>query len=667
VRELAAKFHIHAVAVTSASAGKLERDLPQSERIFDIHPFTVVSLDYVKSDRRRDDFLRACPDFVMIDEAHACAGAGRGMQQRHQLLAGLAKKPERHMVFLTATPHSGDRDAFARLLGLIDPAFANIAEATDAAHRVLREKLAAHFVQRRRVDIEAWKEKRLFPRHEVSERTYRLTGEFQRFFEDVLDYCAEVTERAGSDERRRRLAFWGTLALMRCVGSSPAAALRALYTRASLDVDPAEEEAIHDRVFDGGEVTGLPDDDAEPAGAIEDPRLKSLIDQAHKLATDPKRDPKLKLLANEIVNLVGENFSPIVFCRFIATAHAVAERLRAVPALKEVTIGVVTGELPSEDRIARVEQLAEANKRVLVATDCLSEGVNLQEAFDAVVHYDLSWNPTRHQQREGRVDRFGQPNVKVRSLLLYGENNPVDGAVLNVILRKAEAIRRDTGVPVPLPDDERSMTEALMQAVLLRRSETHQLLLDFEQAPAAREIDRAWRDAAEREKKNRTIFAQRQLKPEEVEPEWGKARALLGGPTETRRFVERALKRLRAPLQPIGKAFKAPLSSLVPMTLRERLEEEGIVGTVRVEFGDAPGAGRLHLHRAHPLVGLIAEALGRSRSCRSSDAAALRRVADSGGLRGDDPRLATNPSPFGDQPSGKATLAASRRGSPRRF
>ena len=53
--------------------------------------------------------------------------------------------------------------------------------------------------------------------------------------------------------------------------------------------------------------------------------------------------------------------------------------------------------------------MAEAEQRILVATDCLSEGINLQSLFDAVVHYDLSWNPTRHQQREGRVDRFGQP------------------------------------------------------------------------------------------------------------------------------------------------------------------------------------------------------------------------------------------------------------------
>jgi hypothetical protein len=153
------------------------------------------------------------------------------------------------------------------------------------------------------------------------------------------------------------------------------------------------------------------------------------------------------------------------------------------------------------------------------------------------------------------------------------------------------------------------MTEALMQAVLLRRRETRQLSMDFSETPAAREIDRAWRDAADREKKNRTIFAQRQVKPDEVEPEWAKAKELLGGPIQTRRFVERALKRLRAPLEPVGHAFKTPLSNLVPFTLRERLQEDGIEGTVRVQFGDAPGAGRLHLTRAHPLVGLIADAL----------------------------------------------------------
>jgi superfamily II DNA or RNA helicase len=610
VTELDFRFQIQAVAVTSASASRLERDLAPSERIFDVHPFTVVSLDYVKSERRRADFLRACPNFVIVDEAHACASAGKVHIQRYALLSGLAAEPDRHLILLTATPHSGDREAFARLLGLVDPAFGGIADASEADRRGLRERLAAHFVQRRRVDIEGWREKGLFPKHETLEpdRTYRLTGDFQGFFENVLDYCTEVTERAGTDERRRRLAFWGTLALMRCVGSSPAAALRALLTRADLDADPSDDETIRARLLDG-DAEDLSEDDAEPPAAIDDPKLNSLIEQAKGLIEAPKRDPKLKLLTDEVAELVREQFNPVVFCRYIATADWVAAELRKLPALKDISIQVVNGDLPPADRRALVAELAKAERRLLVATDCLSEGINLQESFDAVVHYDMSWNPTRHQQREGRVDRFGQPSKIVRSVLIYGENNPVDGAVLNVILRKAEAIRRDTGVPVPLPDDERRMTEALMQAVLLRRAKTPQLAFDFSEEPSAKEIDRRWRDAADREKKNRTLFAQRQLKPEEVEPEWQKVRGLLGGQKETRRFVERALARLRAPLETAGKAFKVNLSGLAAPTLRDRLAEEGLEKTVRVHFGDAPGAGRLYLQRAHPLVGLVAEAM----------------------------------------------------------
>ena len=56
---------------------------------------------------------------------------------------------------------------------------------------------------------------------------------------------------------------------------------------------------------------------------------------------------------------------------------------------------------------------------VLVCTDCLSEGINLKQSFDAVLHYDLAWNPTRHEQREGRVDRFGQVKPEIRVVTYY--------------------------------------------------------------------------------------------------------------------------------------------------------------------------------------------------------------------------------------------------------
>src|SRR3954471_15222133 len=108
----------------------------------------------------------------------------------------------------------------------------------------------------------------------------------------------------------------------------------------------------------------------------------------------------------------------------------------------------MTGELPPEEHRRRIEALTEASIErtpVLVATDCLSEGINLQHLFTAVVHYDLAWNPTRHEQREGRVDRFGQQAAEVRCSMLWGQDNPVDGFVLNVILRKGETIQKELG------------------------------------------------------------------------------------------------------------------------------------------------------------------------------------------------------------------------------
>src|SRR5690606_37532522 len=134
VNELKFRFGIDAVPVTAGSAARLERSLPVSQSLFEAHPFTVVSLDYIKAERRREGFARACPDFVIVDEAHACTGTGAGKQQRFHLLATLAKDPSRRLILLTATPHSGDEEAFGRLLSLIDPEFASL-DFDDAKYR----------------------------------------------------------------------------------------------------------------------------------------------------------------------------------------------------------------------------------------------------------------------------------------------------------------------------------------------------------------------------------------------------------------------------------------------------------------------------------------------------------------------------------------------------
>jgi len=609
IAELDTKFSIAATPVTAANAARLERDLPNTVSVFEAHPYTVVSLDFIKSKLRLDDFLRACPEMVVVDEVHAAVTGTGSRHHRFELLSKLAAKQDRHLVLLTATPHSGNEDAFQNLLGLLHPDFVKLGGSDTEAHRALRERLAAYFIQRRRADIDAWREPGLFPQREVSELKYRLSGDFENFYGAVVAYCAEIVEAEEGDQRQR-LAFWGMLALMRCVGSSPAAAARALRTRALLEADSAEADLIAARALDDEDVA---EDDVEPGAAVDDSRLAGLIAQAEALAANASRDPKLNVLKKAITELLKDGFSPVVFCRYIATAESVGAVLAKT--FKDYTVEVITGALPSEERENRVEALGEHEKRILVATDCLSEGVNLQMSFDAVIHYDLSWNPTRQQQREGRVDRFGQTKPIVRAVLIYGENNPVDGAVLEVILRKARAIEKRTGVRVPMPDDTGSLTKALMSAVLLRAKNTGQLSLDFTAGDLepAKEIDLAWENASEREKKARTIFAQHSLKPEDVAPEWDATRRALGGFPDAERFVSRALMRLNAALVPQSKGgYAAPLH-LVPDALKERFQAEGLLEEIanppllKIAFEARPRAGFVSVHRAHPLPGILAE------------------------------------------------------------
>jgi superfamily II DNA or RNA helicase len=595
--ELKSKFDLDAVAVTASSAERLERSLAASQSLFEVHPYTVVSLDYIKAEKRRDSFARACPQFVIVDEAHACVGTHMSRQLRFDLLKTLSADDQRHLLLLTATPHSGDEDAFGRLLGLIHAEFSSGSLETDADRR----RLARHFVQRRRIDITGreWGEERSFPKHDTTDQPYNLTPEHKAFHEAVLDYCLGVVEGAGTDRYRQRLAFWSTLALMRCVGSSPLAALNALRTRLS-DLD-----VLQDQVCDEDEAEGL---DVEPASVItEDAPLRSLIQQAEHLtkASDPKLDATIKQLRP----LIQEKANTIVFCRFIATADHVAAGLRK--AFPKVRVEVVTGVLTPEDRRVRVESMADSEPRILVATDCLSEGINLQHLFDVVVHYDLSWNPTRHQQREGRVDRFGQNSKLVRSILLFSPDSAIDGAVLEVILRKAEAIRNATGVTVPLPEERRAVAGALMNAVLLRRGRADQLALDFgaELAVDSAAIEARWRDAAEGERRSRARFAQNTIRPEEVAPEWQRWRSLLGGPTEVQRFLERAMSRLNAPLENGHRDTMLAHLDALPPALRERLAGRGLEGTHRFVFEEPAPAGADVVVRSHPMTALVADYL----------------------------------------------------------
>lgn len=617
-KELASKFHIEAELILSSTIQRLERDLPLGVSVFDRHPFVIVSTDFIKGKGRRDDFAHKCPEFVIVDEAHACSpagGKGAGRQLRYELIRQITQRPDRHVILVTATPHSGNELAFRALLGLLDGEFENLPTEIEIDTREsLRKKLARHLVQRRRADIRHFLDTDTsFPRRLDKEETYTFSPEYRKLFNDVIEFAREFVTTGDPQRRARRVRYWSALALLRCFSSSPDAAVATLRRRAAVDEAQSEEEAN-----EIGRRTVLDQDDTDDMVAFDfspgsDAGENSVAGTRRKLLAFARRaaelagksDQKLIGATKHIKALLAAGCQPIVFCRFIDTADYVARHLREVLG-KNIAVDSVTGTLPPHERESRIAALAASPQHVLVCTDCLSEGINLQSDFDAVVHYDLCWNPTRHEQREGRVDRFGQKATEVRVLTFYGRDNPIDGVILDVLLRKHKSIKSDLGVSVAVPGSSEEVAEALFEGALFRelaRGPVEQLGFDFGDAAKSQKeaLHQQWENARDKEKASRSRYAQHALKPELVAAEMNAVRRALGSPADVEVFFRQAMALAGVPVNaaPKGAVEVCVHETQTPRALRQALQQETrFIGRFDLPLQD----GEIYLGRTSPVV-----------------------------------------------------------------
>jgi len=387
--------------------------------------------------RRFDAVTNAGWDLVIIDEAHHVGGSTEDVA-RYRLAVELAATSA-HLLLLSATPHSGKSDAFARLLGLLDDRFihglpldrANVAPlVVRSDKRLTTDNRGQPLFQPRTTRL------RIVP---YGERTIE-----HQLYEAITDYVRHGYQRAKAD-KRPAVGFL-VLLMQRLASSSTAAVLSALQRRhAAIVSEGTQLRLFPERAEEWGDLSGEEQVDAlhDALGAAwgnELAEVELLIDLGRRAIAsglDAKARDILVLL-DDLAATEGEpRLKAVIFTEFTQTQSMLLELFENAG----IDAVAINGQLGIHER-ALVQAAFRDRARVLVSTDAGGEGINLQFAH-VVINYDLPWSPSRIEQRIGRVDRIGQSRP-VQAVNLAMEHS-IDARVLEVLQTKLAVILAELG------------------------------------------------------------------------------------------------------------------------------------------------------------------------------------------------------------------------------
>lgn len=538
------------------------------ENPWTVRPHVITSMDFAKHDPYLQQLSQAHWDLVIVDEAHKFSATRYGKDTKKSLryhLGEVLSSSAEQLLFLTATPHQGDDEKFRLLLDLLQPdLFATTALLQEAA----REDENPIMLRRLKEDMTDFEGKPLFPPRSVHTPEFRLTASERVLYEKVTEYVTKHFKRAWS-EKKRNIGLTMTV-LQRRLASSTYAIARSLENRhkrlstlkdelSRLDEDELwtlSDEELEDLPEE--ERWQLEDELAErltlaqnlPELEREIRELKALADEAAVLARI-EQDRKLSEL-RKILDGLPKHEKLLIFTEHKDTLDYIARVLRK----QGESLTSIDGSMRLEDRIAAEREFRD-EKRIMVATEAAGEGINLQFC-SVMVNYDLPWNPTRLEQRMGRIHRYGQRyDVHIYNLVAQGTR---EGDVLGRLLTKLEAMRAQLGsdrvydVVGELLADV-NLERLISEHLLGRRSLAEiQALVDARLSPervdfirevtlealAQRELDLS----RLREQKHDSEL--RRLQPEYVERFFDAAFVRLGGTIDRR---QDGLLRLRVPYE----------------------------------------------------------------------------------------------------------------------
>lgn len=463
-KEFWTRFSIPLTRLDSAGIQRIRRLIPASHNPFHYYDKTIISVDTLKRDLEYRHYLeQAHWDVIIIDEAHNVSF--KGNRTLNNRLATLLAQRSDALIMLTATPHSGDRESFASLMRMLDPTVlprkADYTK-TDVGHLFLRR-----FKRDVRDEIrQEFPERRVFRFRATPSRAEEQA--FARLA--ALKLSIDENRGAGAD-----MLFRTTLE--KALFSSPAACAQTIKERMSrlrAKDDAHSDLPALDELKSAVEAIG-PDD------------FSKLGELVHRLKSDPdwKWDPTK---ANDRVVIFTERIETLKFL------HAELPKRLGLDAKKAVAI--LHGQLSDSELAETVESFGRTTSplRLLIASDVASEGLNLHFQSHRLVHFDIPWSLMVFQQRNGRVDRYGQTQTPLIAYLSTDTRHDKirgDLRILEILIEKDEQAAKNIGDPSIFMGlyDEDEETKRVAKAIESNESPTA-----FENALQPKEEGLDWLD-----------------------------------------------------------------------------------------------------------------------------------------------------------------------------
>ena len=420
-QELWARFNIPLVRLDSLGIARLRTRIPANRNPFSCYNRIVISIDTLKDTKASTSYrhyLESFPwDIVIIDEAHNCANPGTA----NNTLAHRVCANAEAVILATATPHNGKPRSFAELIRLLDPTAIADLESYEASD------IAPYFIRRFKKDVVEQVGEHFRDREIRAIRSAALPAE-----EAIFARLGELRLRSINDQRfgQDHLMRW---VLFKAYLSSPVAATETLAHRLT-ELRRRHASGKHDYL-----AAHIAELDALHADLSQQPitataRYAAMLDLLQEL------------------HWSGSAGSPriILFTESRRTQDALAAALRARYKADDSVIQTIDGSMSDVDQSRIVDDFGKGDTpvRLLIATDVASEGVNLHYHCHVLIHYDLPWSLIRLEQRNGRIDRYGQTqNPRVHYLLTISACPAFTGdqRILDALIEKEQWVYRNTG------------------------------------------------------------------------------------------------------------------------------------------------------------------------------------------------------------------------------